>query len=79
MPEMPERLHGKEIRKGTGDVLKDVQWAAEALDYWLEGDVPTILPKDRGWTDSRLMLRFCERALRVAANEIKVLRRALED
>ena len=61
-------LDGKQIRKGTGDVLKDIAYAqrfTESLqDQW---------PGQMG-----LELDFVDRALRVAAGEIKRLREAVK-
>lgn len=59
-------LTGKEIRKGTGDVLKDLEYAQRFVD----GDgVAGMLG---------LELDFINRALRVAAGEIKQLRARLQ-
>lgn len=65
----PAPLSGKKIRKGTGDVLKDLDYAQQYMDEFCEGDFPGRIA---------LELRFVERALRVAANEIRQLRERLK-
>lgn len=66
-PDPAEKLSGKEIRKGTGDVLKDIDYALRFVD----GDgIAGVLG---------LELDFVNRALRVAKGQIVQLRQQIEN
>lgn len=62
-------LNGKELRKGTGDVLKDLDHAEHLTD--------TSEPGFGAVVCSGLELDFVNRAIRVARGEIKQLRQRL--
>ena len=64
--EAEKALTSRERHKGTGDVLKDLRYAQRYLAEYCESDFPTSRARDE--------LRFAERALRVAAGEIALLR-----
>ena len=59
----------KEIRKGTGDVLKDLAYAQRYMEEFAQGDFAGRLG---------LEMSFVERALRLATGEIKQLHKRLE-
>jgi hypothetical protein len=62
-------MTGKELRKGTGDVLRDLDEAVRLTDTSETGFGQVVC--------SGLQLDFVNRALRVAAGEIKQLRARL--
>jgi hypothetical protein len=64
-PAMPP-LKGREIRKGTGDVLRDLAYAQQHLDGFVEAGLPYHMGLEVG---------FVERAIRVAIWEITTLRK----
>lgn len=61
------RLTSREMHKGTGDVLRDLQHAQRFTDGLSDG-LPGVLGKEAA---------FIDRALRVAIGEIKQLRQRL--
>lgn len=63
--EATAELKGREILKGTGDVLKDLAYAQRYMDGFAESGLPGRLG---------LEVQFVERAMRVAIAEIKSLR-----
>ena len=68
MPKQTEQdkpLTGYEIRKGTGDVLKDLAYAQRHMDTFIDVGLERRL---------NLEIAFVERALRLAINEITQLR-----
>ena len=62
-------LTGKELRKGTGDVLRDIDYSAYLTDTSEPGFGDVVC---RG-----MQLDFVNRTLRVAAGEIRQLRARL--